>query len=358
MKSVFSAALLLLLGSMVQAHHSFVAHFDMQSRIEVRGTVVDFKLRSPHSSLIVDGISYVDGVAQGDEVLRWEVESMATSGMRRMGVSSDTFQPGQQITIIGNPNREPGYRFINSSFFITGDGTRFSFSERTEYESVDSDVLASITGMEKLAGRWSSPGGFGTGMLLPLNDRGQQAWEDYDPKRSPANTCEPMNFPDMFNAPYLFDLTFEDEVAVLFNEAWKVSRRIPLNGLPVRPRLDGLFGVVRGRVDGETLVLESGGYIPSGWGLGSATQKLGGGSDMPSSARKTLVERFSVSEDGQVLIYEYTLKDPIYMSSAYSGRHELVRVADDTPLYDYDCEIEAAAIFSRSSGDASLQVGE
>jgi len=358
MKSVFNAVILLLIGSIVQAHHSFVAHFDMQSQIELRGTVVDFKLRSPHSSLIVDGISYIDGVAQDEEIQRWEVESMATSGMRRMGVTNQSFLPGQQITIIGNPNREPGFRFINSSFFITGDGTRYSFSERADYETVDSDVLASVTGLEKLAGRWSSRGGFGSEMLLPLNERGRQAWQDYDPKRSPANTCEPMNFPDMFNAPYLFDLSFEDEAAVLYNEAWEITRRVPLNGLPVRPRLDGLFGIVRARVDGETLVLESGGYIPSRWGLGSATQKLGAGNDMPSSARKTLVERFSVSEDGQVMIYEYTLKDPIYMSSAYAGRHELFRVADDTPLYDYDCEIEAAAMFSRTSGDASLEVGK
>ncbi len=358
MKSGLIGLLLILLCTTAQAHHSFVAHFDMQSQIEVRGTVVDFKLRSPHSSLIVDGISYIDGVAQGDEVQRWEVESMATSGMRRMGVNAESFVPGQSITIIGNPNREPGYRFINSSFFITEDGTRFSFSERAEYESVDSDVLASYSGMEKLAGRWSSRGGFGTGMLLPLNERGRQAWEDYDPKLSPANSCEPMNFPDMFNAPYLFDLSFDDNTAVLYNEAWEITRRVPLNGQPVRPRLDGLFGVVRATMDGATLVLESGGYIPSRWGLGSATQKLGGGNDMPSSARKTLVERFSVSDDGQVLTYEYTLKDPIYLTSAYSDSHQLFRVADDTPLYGYDCEIEAAAMFSRTPGDASLQIGE
>ncbi|MGY8789556.1 MAG: DUF6152 family protein, partial [Pseudomonadales bacterium] len=39
------------------AHHSFSLHFDMSTRIEIRGTVVDFKLRSPHASMVVDGIS-------------------------------------------------------------------------------------------------------------------------------------------------------------------------------------------------------------------------------------------------------------------------------------------------------------
>ncbi len=167
-----------------------------------------------------------------------------------------------------------------------------------------------------------------------------------------------MNFPDMFNAPYLFDLRIEDNTAVLYNVPWEVERRIPLNGQPTRPRVDGLFGVVMGKIEGNSIVLESGGYIPSRWGLGSATQKLGGGVDIPSSARKRLVEKFSVSEDGQTLIYEYTVSDSAYLAAPYSGSNELSRVADSTPLYDYDCEVEAASMFSRSADDPALEIGE
>ena len=58
--STLFAAIISVVAVSVQAHHSFTAHFDMASRIEIRGTVVDFKLRSPHGSMIVDGISYVN----------------------------------------------------------------------------------------------------------------------------------------------------------------------------------------------------------------------------------------------------------------------------------------------------------
>jgi hypothetical protein len=340
-----------------QAHHSFSLHFDMSRQIEIRGTVVDFKLRSPHASMVVDGISYIDGEPQEAMAQRWEIESSAAAGLLRMGISRDSFQPGDEITIMANPNREPGYRFVNSSTFIKGE-QRFSRAESTPYENVSSGELTELTGIDRLAGRWSSPGGFGSGMLLPLNARGRELWEGYDAKLSPANTCEPMNFPDMFNAPYLFDLRFEDEAVVLYNQAWEVSRRVPLNGQLVRPRLDGLFGVVKAAVEGESLVLQSGGYIPSRWGLGSATQKLGGGADMPGSARKRVTERFSVSEDGQSLIYEYTVTDPIYLSQPYTGRIELARIADDTPMYEYKCEVEAASMFSRTSDDDSLIIGD
>lgn len=352
--------LFLLLGvaGFAQAHHSFSAHFDMGSRIEVRGTVVDFKLRSPHSSLIVEGMSFVDGVAQEDSPQRWEVESMATAGMRRMGITPDSFSPGQRITIIGNPNREPGFRFINSSNFVLEDGTAFSFRDSDPYEAADASDLVGITGLDRLAGRWSSPGGFGNTMILPLSERGRQVWEEYDPRLSPANTCEPMNFPDMFNAPYLADLRFDDNSVVIYNQAWEVERRIPLDGQPVRPRLDGLFGVVRASTEDDTLVLESGGYIPSRWGIGSATQKLGGGNDMPSSARKRLTERFSVSADGNNLVYDYTLRDPIYLAEPYTGSVTLQRISDETPMYDYECELEAASMFSRTAADPALDVRE
>jgi hypothetical protein len=342
----------------VYAHHSFTANFDMSRQIELRGTVVDFKLRSPHSSMVVDAISYVEGVAQQDAPQQWEVESMATAGMRRMGVTGDTFKPGDAITILGNPNRQPEFRFINSSNFTLAGGGTYNFRASEPYQEADAGAISGVEGIDRLAGRWSSRGGFGNQMILPLTEKGRQAWDGYEEKLSPANTCEPMNFPDMFNAPYLADLQIEDDIAVIYNQAWEVERRIPLDGKPVRPRLDGLFGVIRGHVDGESLVLESGGYIPSLWGIGSATQKLGGGRDMPSSARKTLVERFSVSADGNTLHYEYTISDPIYLTEPYSGSVELVRVADSTPMYDYKCELEAASMWSRTAEDPSLQIGE
>jgi len=345
-----------LLALSVQAHHSFTLNFDMTRQIELRGTVVDFKLRSPHSSMVIDGQVFEDSEPVG-EIERWEIESSAAGGLRAMGIQFDTFKAGASIKLIANPNREAAFRFVNSSTFITN-GQTYNRANIRPPERVSDDELTGIKGLQRLEGRWSSPGGFGQGTPLSLNARGQALADAFDPKLSPANTCEPMNFPDMFNAPYLFDLRIEDNTAVLYNVPWEVERRIPLNGHPTRPRVDGLFGVVMGRIEGNSIVLESGGYIPSRWGLGSATQKLGGGVDIPSSARKRLVEKFYASEDGQTLIYEYTVSDSAYLAAPYSGSNELSRVADSTPLYDYDCEVEAASMFSRSADDPALEIGE
>ena len=66
MKLLLKIIVLISLSSIVpaQAHHSFSLHFDMSRQMEIRGTVVDFKLRSPHASMVVDGISYIDGEPQ------------------------------------------------------------------------------------------------------------------------------------------------------------------------------------------------------------------------------------------------------------------------------------------------------
>lgn len=360
MRNTILAVLAVSLAVPAAAHHSVTTHFDMTRSIEIRGVVVDFKLRSPHASLVVDGQSYVDGVLQDETVQRWEIESSAAPGLRQMGITPETFKAGDAITVIAAPNRQPGFRFVNSSNFIAGDGTRYSRATATRAQNATADEVAGQQGLARMAGRWNAPGAFARqeGTPLPLNAAGRAAWDGYDAKESPANTCEPMNYPDMFNAPYLFDVQVNGNEIVIHNQPWEAERRIPLDGSEVNTVPDGIFGVVKGRLDGTTVVLESDRFPPSRWGLGSATQFLGSGADVPSSAQKKLVERFTLSEDGLTLSYDYTVEDPEYLTQPFSGRLQFNRVAADTPMYPYDCVEEAASMFSRTPGDATLRVGE
>jgi len=360
MSKAVTAGLAGLLTCSVLAHHSVTTHFDMTRSIEIRGVVVDFKLRSPHASLVVDGQSYVDGVLQDESVQRWEIESSAAPGLRAMGIAPDTFKPGEAITVLAAPNRQPGFRFVNSSNFIAADGTRYSRASAERVQTAASDSVVALEGVARMAGRWSAPGAFARpeGTPLPLNSAGLAARDAYDPKLSPANTCEAMNFPDLFNAPYLFDVQVNGNELLIHNQPWEVLRRIPLTNEAVVTEPAGAFGLVRGRIEGSSVILDSERYPPSRWGLGSATQFLGSGTDLPSSERKQLSERFTLSADGLTLNYDYTLTDPVYLSQPFNGRLQFVRVTADTPMYPYDCEEESAAMFSRRPGDQQLKVGE
>ena len=373
-----------LLPFSLQAHHS-TAVIALDKMIELRGVVVDFKLRSPHSSLIVDGRAFVDGKASGAGVERWEIEWEALPPLKTAGVEAATFKPGESVTIMGSPHRDPNFRFIHAQALTAANGQVYSITKTDRLYSPSLSVLTAAgpaggiaiannatssiktvaevpkaTGIARFAGRWQQP--FtppGTDSALPLNAAGVAARNAYDQKASPANTCEPMSIPDIFNAPfYLFEVKVDGQRVTLHNEAYEIVRTVTLGGpaAPVDPK--GQFGTATAKLDGEALVIESKSYPASKWGLGAEVQILGGGKDVPSSTQKTVTERYTVSPDGRTLVLDYTVNDPAYLTKPYAGRLELTRVPDSAALYPYQCDVESAAMWSRNAKDKALKVGQ
>ena len=69
------------------------------------------------------------------------------------------------------------------------------------------------------------------------------------------------------------------------------------------------------------------------------------GSGVPSGARKHLVERYALSEDGTRLIVDFVMEDPEFMIEPFSARKELL-FAPQLELLTYDCDPD----LSRQSG--------
>jgi hypothetical protein len=355
------------ISSHAAAHHAITANFDPNRKIEIRGSVVEFRLQSPHSSLVVDGVAYIDSVKQSETPERWEVESRAANFLRSEGYREDSIRPGDRIVVTGTPHRR-GLKRANSSQFQRDDGSSYAslpavnttFHPQLRASSglgAGEPIAVDAEGIFRVAGRWQPP--FqqeGTVSVLPLNEAGLAARSAYDQAQSPANTCEPMTIPEVFHAPrYFVDIELTAVQAVVRNQAYDIVRTIPLDGGSAPADATGQFGVVSGRIEGETLVIDSRGYPASKWGLGAATQINGGGADVPSSAQKTVAERFSVSADAQTLTYRYTLFDPVYMSQPHTASIELARVPEDVPMYPYNCDPDAAAMFSRPAGASVLE---
>jgi hypothetical protein len=348
---------LVCIAGAVHAHHSVTANFDSRRQVEIRGTVIDFKLRSPHSSLVVRGRAYENGSALDAAEQDWEIESSALKGLLGRGITADSIKPGDSIIVVGAPHRR-GLNRANSSQFLAADRSPIGSTPRPAVAAEpDNLVPPGLAGVRRVTGRWRPP--FqqeGTTSALPLNEAGLAAWRSYDQKLSPANTCEPMSIPVIFNAPsYFVDIRFGDGNVVIRNEAYDVRRSVPLGDEFMAADPNGYWGRVRGRIEGDTLIVDSRDYPVSKWGLGAATQINGGGADVPSSEQKVLTERFSVSDDALTLIYEYTLFDPVYMREPHNARIEIARVADDSPMYPYNCDADAASMFSRDPGERLLR---
>jgi len=84
------------------AHHSFAATYFEDQRATIQGTLVQFDYKNPHSVVTVD---VVDPKTQ--QTVRWSIEWASGTRLAREGVNAETLKPGDQVTILGHPGRNP-----------------------------------------------------------------------------------------------------------------------------------------------------------------------------------------------------------------------------------------------------------
>lgn len=107
----------LLLPLTVSAHHSFQASYNMDGSMEIKGKLMQLNFRNPHSSVMVMAPDS-DGVMQ-----RWGVEWGGASLLQRQGLTRDSFKPGDEVIVRGQPSREASdHRMRMESIIRTSDG--------------------------------------------------------------------------------------------------------------------------------------------------------------------------------------------------------------------------------------------
>jgi len=85
----------------VYAHHSFAATYFEDQTVTIKGKLVQFLYRNPHSFVHVEAPDD-KGVMQ-----TWAVEWGAGGQLSRDGVTRETLKPGDEVEIKGNPGRNP-----------------------------------------------------------------------------------------------------------------------------------------------------------------------------------------------------------------------------------------------------------
>ena len=86
------------------AHHAIVSTYDFKKEVKLDGTMVLMLFRNPHAFVHID-VPDEQGVQQ-----RWAIEWGGASQLGGQGVTRNTFKPGDQVIITGNPSRTPGER--------------------------------------------------------------------------------------------------------------------------------------------------------------------------------------------------------------------------------------------------------
>jgi len=120
------SALLFLLGILAAtaaayAHHSFAATYDESKTIEIRGKIVVFSFRNPHSLITVE-------VTKESKKVRWAVEGPGSTQLANSGVQNDTLKYGDEVVITGNPSRTPDEPKLRLKTMKRPDGFSFGFT--------------------------------------------------------------------------------------------------------------------------------------------------------------------------------------------------------------------------------------
>lgn len=85
----------------VSAHHSWASEYVVDKTISIRASVVKFEYGNPHSILRLE----VANEQGGTEL--WVGEWSGAGKLSNEGIGKGKLKPGDDVTVIGNPGRNP-----------------------------------------------------------------------------------------------------------------------------------------------------------------------------------------------------------------------------------------------------------
>ena len=112
-----AAILVLGLSALSFAHHANSA-YDRERTISVTGVVARWQFINPHAGI------WLNVTDEQGNVIEWSGEFQSIQDLyRHYGWNKDTFKPGDEITIYGNPDRRDGRYSMWTSLVVMPDGT-------------------------------------------------------------------------------------------------------------------------------------------------------------------------------------------------------------------------------------------
>lgn len=314
-----------------QAHHS-QAHFNLDpAAVEtITGTVTQFDFKNPHVYL------YLETEEPDGSTVVWELEATSTPNLIRRGWSRDSVRPGEEVRIDIHPAHVSGQYIARVNTVHYGDGR--SLSALSGGTQAPANARAT-----SLAGRWYGRSNLGQMQLdrveipWPLTPKGEAAREAFDGTQNPQVDCIPMTAPTIMLYSTVFDVSLAEDRMLIDGEWLSFERVIYLDGR-AHPSTgeSSPQGHSVGHWEGATLVVDTTNF---------ADHAAGNSFEIPSGARKHLVERLSLSDDGRRVDYEFVLEDPEYMTAPILGDGSWEYRPDLEPQ-QIECDREVARRFT------------
>src|SRR5882672_7601146 len=238
------------------AHHSFAPHFDANKPVSVSGTVTQYEAQNPHSYL------HVAATDENGKTQDYVCESHGVTQLSRLGLTPALLKTGTHVRITGSQSRHDAHM----CFF---DSVTFDDGRTVNVNSPASGAQASLPARTDVFGTWllapianrstSGP----QPMIELLTPAGQKAVAAYDPfKDDPTFRCDPVAVRRVWGAPGTPLEIVRDGANVVLHHEWMDVRRVVHLDTTDHPKggTRSSLGHSIGRLDGDTLVIETGNY--------------------------------------------------------------------------------------------------
>jgi hypothetical protein len=304
--------------------------FDMEREITLDGVVTQFDWVNPHVYIEVE----TTGNA-GDATV-WTIEGSSASLARRVGWSAESFDPGDRVTVIANPARNAGSRFLRGVSFTKEDGALLTVPNLRSVQALTPEPSARAVAID-LSGTWvsdpSSPRSHFPDSW-PLTAEGLATSASYDETLNPFNDCIPLAAPLlMVSTGFMKSIEIRENTVEI--RAGDAVRTIHMDVDSHDGAAFTVQGYSSGRWEGEVLVVETTHFTEHLFAYGRG---------LASGSQKHLIERFALSSDGSRLHYSFEVEDPEYLTGRVAGTFDLV-YRPDLPNLDERCEPEIARRF-------------
>ena len=312
------------------AHHSRVNF--LSETVAFEGEIVRFDWANPHSHI------YVAGRDASGRAVQWEIESSSTPVLTRRGWTPSSLQPGDRVTVRGQPYRDRTRQFVLLQTITKTDGTALASGSGPAPEG-PSPRADDIFGVWQTFGARGGGQGIAPGppdqpaLTLPLTDKATAAAAKFSMRDNPLNECIAPTAPESIGVPYLHAVERSGEHVLLRDEYWEVNRLVYMDGRAHPPSTERTpQGHSVGRWESDTLVVETTNFADNVWGTARG---------IPSGVGKRVVERYRLSDGGTTMAIDFTIEDPEYLTAPVSGSDRW-GYAPYLELLPNKCDLEVA----------------